>query len=79
MENVNKGGRRVNKHDETMGEKFFRFFHGFDTLKFIVDLSEDESFLKNLLDMLFFFFVLQVAKKDGCFYPPTKYVVFPFL
>ncbi len=26
-----------------------------------------------------FFFVLQVAKKDGCFYPPTKYVVFPFL
>jgi hypothetical protein len=55
MENVNKGGRRVNKHDETMGEKFFRFFHGFDTLKFIVDLSKDESFLKDLLDMLFFF------------------------
>jgi hypothetical protein len=46
-------------------------------MKPIVDLSEDESFLKDLVDMLFSF-VLQVAKKNGCFYSPTKYVVFPF-
>jgi hypothetical protein len=47
-----------------MGEKCsceWWAFHGFDTMKSIVDLSEDESFLKDLEDMLFSF-ILQVAR-----------------
>jgi hypothetical protein len=46
-------------------------------MKSIFDLLKDESFFKDLVDMLFSF-LLQVAKKDGIFYSPTKYVVFPF-
>jgi hypothetical protein len=46
-------------------------------MKSIVDLLEDESFLKDVVDMLFSF-LLQVAKKDGCFYSPTKYLLFHF-
>ncbi len=41
-------------------------FYGFDTMKSIVDLSKDESFFKDLVDMLFSF-VLQVAKKGWYF------------
>jgi hypothetical protein len=40
--------------------------------KLIVDLFEDESLVKNLVQMLSTF-VLQVAKKDNSLYHSTKY------
>jgi len=42
-------------------------FCGFDTTKPIVDLSEDEGLIKDLVDMLSSL-ILQVAKKDGSLY-----------
>jgi hypothetical protein len=56
----------------------WRLFCGFDTSKFIIDLFEDEGSIKDLVDMLFSFF-LQVAKKDGSLYPPTRYISLSFL
>jgi hypothetical protein len=50
---------------------------GFDKKKYIVDFFEDESFIKDLMDILSSF-ALQVAKKICSLYIPTKYVVFPF-
>jgi hypothetical protein len=44
--------------------------------KLIFDLFEDEGSFKNLVDMLSIS-VLQVAKKDGSFYPPTIYTSKP--
>jgi hypothetical protein len=49
----------------------WKVFYGLDTTRSIVDLLEDESPVKDLVDM-FSSFVLQVAKKDGTMYPPTK-------
>jgi hypothetical protein len=49
----------------------WRVFCDFDTTRLIANLSKNESFVKNLLDMLSSFF-LQVPKKDGGMYPPTK-------
>jgi hypothetical protein len=48
-----------------------RVFCDFDTTRSIANLLEDEYFVKNLVDMLSSF-VLQVPKKDGSMYPPTK-------
>jgi hypothetical protein len=41
----------------------------------MANLSKDEYFIKDLVDMLFYF-ILQVVKKDGYLYPPMKYVFF---
>jgi len=71
----------VNKHIELWVKNAFdewRLFCGFDTSKIIVDLSENEGLIKDLVDMLFSF-VLQVVKKDGSLYPPTRYISLPFL
>jgi len=70
MKNVNKGGRRVSKHVELSAKNVFdewKLFDGFNTTKFIVDLSKDESSIKDLVDMLSSF-ILQVAKKDDNLY-----------
>jgi len=70
MKNVNKGGQRVSKHVELWAKNVFdewKLFDGFNTTKFIVDLSEDEGSIKDLVDMLSSF-ILQVAKKDDTFY-----------
>jgi len=45
----------------------WKLFCGFDTTKPIVDLSEDEGLIKDLVDMLSSL-ILQVAKKDGSLY-----------
>jgi len=78
VENVNKGGWRINKHVELWVRNVFdewRIFHGFDTTRSIIDLSKNESYVKDLVDIISFF-VLQVAKKIvayifqlGNFYP----------
>jgi hypothetical protein len=49
----------------------WRVLHGLDTTRSIVDLLKDEYFVKDLVDMLSSF-VLQVTKKDGSLYPPTR-------
>ncbi len=66
VDNVNKGGRIVNNHIEILTKNAFdewKVLCGFDTTRsLIIDISEDESSLNNLVDMLSSF-VLQVAKK----------------
>ncbi len=56
VDNVNKGGQRVNKHIELWAKNAFdewRPLCGFDiTRSLIIDLSENESFVKNIVDML---------------------------
>jgi hypothetical protein len=42
----------------------WKLFHGFNMVKSIVNMFEDEGLIKDLVDMLLSF-VLQVAKKDG--------------
>jgi len=72
VENVNKGGRRISKHVELWARNVFddyNFFCGFDTTRSITNLSKDESFIKDLVNMLSSF-VSQVAKKDGNLYFP---------
>jgi hypothetical protein len=74
VENINKGCWRINKHVELWARNVFdewRVFRGLDITISIANLLENESFVKDLLDMLSSF-VLQVAKKDGCLYPPTR-------
>jgi len=74
VDNVIKVVKKVNKHTKLRAKNAFdewRIFCGFDTIRLIVDLLEDESFVKNLMDMLSSF-VLQVAKKDGNMYPLTR-------
>jgi hypothetical protein len=44
----------------------WKVFHGFDTSKSIVDLSKDQSLMKNLVDMLSFFFVSWRKKTTIC-------------
>jgi hypothetical protein len=53
----------------------WRVFHGLNTTRSIVDISKDEFYIKDLVD-IFSFFVLEVAKKMvacifqlGSFYP----------
>jgi len=73
VENVNKGGWRINKHVELWARNVFdewKVFDSLDTTRSIVDLLEEESFVKDLINMLSSF-VLQVAKKDGSLYLPT--------
>lgn len=51
----------------------WKVFCGLDTTKSIANLSKDESFVKDSMDM-FSSFVLQIAKKDGTMYPqPSKF------
>lgn len=78
MENVNKGGRRVNKHDKRWAKNSFESSMGLTHSNPLLIFQKMNLFLKICWICCFFFFFLQVAKKDGCFYPPTKYVVFPF-
>jgi hypothetical protein len=54
----------------------WKIFCGFDTNQSIVDFSKDESFMKNLVDIMSFFVVS--CKKDRSLYPPTRYVFIPF-
>jgi len=73
VENVNKKGWRINKHVELWARNVFdewKVFHSLDTTRSIADLLENESFVKDLVNMLSSF-VLQVVKKDGSLYPPT--------
>jgi hypothetical protein len=68
VDNVNKGGRKINKHVKLWAKNAFdewKVFRGFDTTSSIANLSKNESSIKNLVDM-------QVAKKDGNIYLPTK-------
>jgi hypothetical protein len=65
MKNVNKGGRRMNKHVELWAKNVFdewKLFDGFNTTKSIVDLSEDEGLIRDLVNILSSF-ILQVAKR----------------
>jgi hypothetical protein len=74
FENINKGCWRVNKHVELWVRNVFdecKVFRDLDITISIVDLLENEYFVKDLVDMLSSF-VLQVAKKDGSFYAPTR-------
>jgi hypothetical protein len=78
MENVNKGGWKVSKHAKLWEKNAFdewKLFHGFNTIKSIADIFLNENLTKDLVDMLLSF-VLQVAKKYGKLYPPTRYNVF---
>ncbi len=65
VDNVNKGGWRVNKHIALWTKNAFdewRVFCSFDTTRsLIINLLEDESFANNIVDMLSSF-ALQVAK-----------------
>jgi hypothetical protein len=56
----------------------WRFFHGFDTTKPIVNIFLNGDFIKDLADMLSSF-VLQITKKDGTLYLPIKYYFLHFL
>lgn len=74
LENVNKDGRKINKHVELWTKNAFdewKVFCGFNISKSIVDLLKDESLMKDLVDMLSSL-ILQFAKKDGNLYPPTS-------
>lgn len=53
-----------------------RIFCGFDTNQSIVDFSKDEFFIKNLVNIIYFFVIS--CKKNGSLYPPTRYVFIPF-
>jgi hypothetical protein len=70
VDNVIKGDRRVSKLGPRM-HLMNGVFHSFDKTRSIANFLEDESFVKNLVDMLSFF-VLQVAKINGSMYPPTS-------
>jgi hypothetical protein len=52
-------------------------FCGFDTKKCIVDIFEDETFVEDLVNKLFFF--LQLAKEDDNLYPTTMNLSFHLL
>jgi hypothetical protein len=55
LENVNKGGWRVNKHIKLWAMNMFdewRLLRDFDTRKSIVDMFKDEGSIKDLVDML---------------------------
>ncbi len=56
----------MNKHIKLWVKNAFdewRLFCGFDTLKFIVDLSKDEGLIKDLVDMLFSFCFASCKKR----------------
>jgi hypothetical protein len=58
LENVNKGGRKVNKH---VG---FFMKNAFDKWKVFCDFDTSKSMLSSL--------ILQVAKEDNNLYPPMS-------
>jgi hypothetical protein len=63
VDNVNKGGRRINKHVELWAKNAFdewKVLRSFDTRRSIVDLSKKESSIKNMVDMLSSF-ILQIV------------------
>jgi hypothetical protein len=49
----------------------WKVLRGLDITRSIAYLLKDEYFRKDMVDMISSF-VLQVAKKDGSLYPPTK-------
>jgi hypothetical protein len=68
----------VSKHVKLWTMNVFnerRPFHGFDTMKFLL---EDEGLIKDLENMLSSF-VLYVAKQNVNLHLPTKYNSLPFL
>ncbi len=55
---MNKRGQKVNKYVEPWAKNAFnewRIFCGFSTKKFIIDIFEDESFVKQIVDMSYYF------------------------
>ncbi len=63
VDNVNKGGWRINKHVELWAKNAFdewKVFHNFDTRRSITDFSKTESSIKNMVDMLSSF-ILQIV------------------
>jgi hypothetical protein len=52
----------------------WKLFSGFDTIKYIF---LNKGLIKSLVDMLSSF-ILQVTKKNGSLYPPTKYIFCKF-
>jgi hypothetical protein len=51
----------------------WKVFHGLDTTRSIVNLSKDESYVKDLVDIISYF-VLQVAKKMvACILQPNNF------
>ncbi len=62
---MNKERQKMNKYVEPWAKNVFyqwRIFCGFSTKKSIIDLFEDEGFVKQIVDMSYF--VLQVLKND---------------
>lgn len=75
-ENINKGNQRKDKHAKMWAKNVFdewRVFQGFDTMKSITNLLEDEHVVMVLVNMLTTF-ILQAANKDDTLYPPVRYV-----
>ncbi len=55
VDNVNKDGHRISKHIKLWMNNAFdewRVFRDIDITKSIIDLSKNEYFVKNLMDML---------------------------
>jgi predicted nucleic-acid-binding Zn-ribbon protein len=55
LQNVNKGGQRINKHVKMWAKNAFDKWWelwGFDTKKFIIDLAKDEQTIMELEDMV---------------------------
>ncbi len=69
VENVNKGDGRFNNHVELKWKMYLMNgkFYNLDTIRSIVDILENESSIKDLVDMLSFF-----VKLNSNLYLPTK-------
>jgi hypothetical protein len=76
VDNVNKGDQRLNKHVKLWAKNAFnewKVFHSFDTRRSIANLLENESSIKNLVDVLSSL-ILQVVNKDGaCILQPSNF------
>jgi len=71
----------MSKHIELWAMNVFnewRSFRGFDTMKFVTNLLEEEGSIKDLEDMLSSF-ILYIVEKIGGLHPRTKYNSLPFL
>jgi len=81
MENVNKGAWKVSKYAKHWMKNVFdewKLFCGFNIMNFIANLSEVESLIKDLVDMLSFF-VLQVTKKMAAYILQPGIIPYHFL
>jgi hypothetical protein len=80
MDNLNNGGQKMSKDVKLQTNNDINecnVFRGFDTNKCIVDIFEDETFVEDLVNKLFFF--LQLAKEDDNLYPPTMILFYFFI